>query len=215
MEKFYNIEEQRFWNRLDIWSEGGHEWSKSFGTTENLWNNSIFEDLKQFRNKAITEIAPGHGRITQFLSILTDELTVIDLNETCIDETRKKLGSHVSRYIIGDGKTLNEIDDNSQDLVFSFDSFVHMHANVIESYIKKMERVLRKGGHFWIHHSNWLSSQNLSFQNVAGRSSMTPDRFNQMSIENGFEIITQKEIQFAPDQHWSGIDFISFYKKVS
>ena len=48
MEKFYNIEEQRFWNNNDIWTDGGHEWSSSFGTTENLWNKEIFDFLKEF-----------------------------------------------------------------------------------------------------------------------------------------------------------------------
>ena len=88
MEKFYNIEEQRFWNDEQIWSMDGHEWSKSFGTTENLWNNEIFDKIKEFRGKKILEIAPGFGRITQFLSILAGELIVVDLNPRCIEKTR-------------------------------------------------------------------------------------------------------------------------------
>ena len=42
MEKFYNIEEQKYWNDEKIWSAGGHEWSGPFGTTEALWNTHIF-----------------------------------------------------------------------------------------------------------------------------------------------------------------------------
>jgi 2-polyprenyl-3-methyl-5-hydroxy-6-metoxy-1,4-benzoquinol methylase len=87
--EFHNIEEQRIWNKLSLWTEGGHEWSKSFGTTENLWNTYLFEPLKKFRGKKILEIAPGHGRLSQFLSILASELIVVDLNETCIEETKK------------------------------------------------------------------------------------------------------------------------------
>ena len=62
--------------------------SKSFGTTENLWNNHIFDDIKEFRDKKILEIAPGYGRITQFLSILASELLVVDLNDNCIKKTK-------------------------------------------------------------------------------------------------------------------------------
>jgi hypothetical protein len=51
MEKYYNIEEQRLWNNENWWNIDGHEWSKSFGTTENLWNNEIFEKIKEFRGK--------------------------------------------------------------------------------------------------------------------------------------------------------------------
>jgi 16S rRNA A1518/A1519 N6-dimethyltransferase RsmA/KsgA/DIM1 with predicted DNA glycosylase/AP lyase activity len=88
MEKFYNIEEQRLWNLDSNWSLGGHEWSKSFGTTEELWNNHIFDKIKDFRGKKILEIAPGFGRITQFLSILAGELIVVDLNPICIENTK-------------------------------------------------------------------------------------------------------------------------------
>ena len=89
-EKFKNIDEQRLWNDEHMWENDGHEWSKSFGTTENLWNNYLFDDIKEFRGKKILEIAPGYGRITQFLSILASELIVIDLNENCINKTREK-----------------------------------------------------------------------------------------------------------------------------
>ena len=51
MEKFYNIEEQKFWGDEKNWINGGHEWSSIFGNTENLWNKHLFEDLKEFRNK--------------------------------------------------------------------------------------------------------------------------------------------------------------------
>ena len=136
MEKFYNIEEQRLWNDEQIWSMDGHEWSKSFGTTENLWNTHIFDTIKEFRGKKILEIAPGFGRITQFLSILAGELIVVDLNPLCIEKTKQKLGNHVLAYLVNDGKSIPKVRDNSQDLVFSYDSFVHMHANVTEEYIK-------------------------------------------------------------------------------
>jgi len=132
MEKFYNIEEQRLWNNDYMWSLNGHEWSKSFGTTEDLWNKQIFDKIKNFRGKKILEIAPGFGRITQFLSILANELIVVDLNPLCIQKTKEKLGHHVLAYFVNDGKSIPKVRDNSQDLVFSYDSFVHLHANVTE-----------------------------------------------------------------------------------
>jgi hypothetical protein len=51
MEKFYNIEEQRFWNKSGSFSLGGDEWSTRFGSTfeiisSNGCNVSVwFEDL--------------------------------------------------------------------------------------------------------------------------------------------------------------------------
>jgi len=211
---FYNIEEQKFWNDESIWVNGGHEWSGSFGTTENLWNKYIFDDLKSFRGANITEIAPGFGRITQFLAIVAGRLSVVDMNPICIQKTKEKLGAHVASYGVGDGKTLVGVQDLSQDLVFSFDSFVHMHKNVINEYVKEMQRVLVPGGYGWIHHSNLMGGSELSFNNVAGRSNMTPEEMKDMVEAQGFKVISQKPIQFAPVDQWNGIDFITFFQKL-
>ena len=211
--EFHNIEEQRIWNKLSLWTEGGHEWSKSFGTTENLWNTYLFETLKKFRGKKILEIAPGHGRLSQFLSILASELIVVDLNETCIEETKKKLGSHIKEYHVNDGLSLSSIPTSSVDLVFSFDSFVHMHQNVVKSYIKEISRVLVKGGYGFIHHS-WIGGgEELSFQNFGGRANMNPELFKSFVEDNGMKMVSQEAIQFEPVGFWNGKDILSFFYK--
>jgi len=210
---FRNIDEQRIWNDLTLWSDGGHEWSKSFGTTEKLWNEHIFDDIKEFRNKKILEIAPGHGRITQFLSILASELIVVDLNETCIQKTKEKLGHHVLAYFVNNGNNLPNIRDNSQDLVFSFDSFVHMHKNVIDDYIGEIYRVLKPGGCSYIHHSWIYSNQDLSFNNIAGRSDMNPELFKSLVEKHNMKVIEQKTINFEPVDAWNGVDSITIFEK--
>ena len=61
-------------------------------------------------------------------------------------KTREKLKNHVLAYFVNDGKSIPKVRDNSQDLVFSFDSFVHMHSNVTEEYVKEIFRVLCRRG---------------------------------------------------------------------
>jgi ubiquinone/menaquinone biosynthesis C-methylase UbiE len=213
MEKFYNIEEQRLWNLDSNWEVDGHEWSKSFGTTEDLWNNQIFDRIKDFRGKKILEIAPGFGRITQFLSILAGELIVVDLNPLCIEKTRNKLKHHVLAYFVNDGKSIPKVRNNSQDLVFSFDSFVHMHANVTEEYIKEIYRVLKPGGQAFIHHSWFYGGTDSSTQNIAGRANMTPEYFKELVERYEMEIISQDSIQFEAVFPWNGTDCISTFRK--
>jgi SAM-dependent methyltransferase len=213
MEKYYNIEEQRLWNLNSNWETDGHEWSKSFGTTENLWNNEIFDKIKEFRGKKILEIAPGFGRITQFLSILAGELIVVDLNPICIEKTKSKLKHHVLAYFVNDGKSIPKVRDNSQDLVFSFDSFVHMHANVTEEYVKEISRVLKPGGQAFIHHSWLYGGSDESTHNVAGRSNMSPEQFKTFVENNNMEIVSQNVIQFKPLELWNGTDCISMFRK--
>ena len=213
MEKYYNIEEQRFWGREDIWKSNGHEWSKSFGDTENLWNKHIFDSIKDFRGKKILEIAPGFGRITQFLSILAQELIVVDLNELCIQKTKEKLGHHVLAYFINDGKSFPKVRNNSQDLVFSWDSFVHMHANVTEEYIKEIFRVLKPGGQCFIHHSWLYGGSDESTNNVAGRANMSPEQFKEIVEKYEMEVLSQTPILFEPVYGWNGVDCITIFKK--
>ena len=213
MEKYYNIEEQRLWNLNSNWAIDGHEWSKSFGTTEELWNNQIFDKIKEFRGKKILEIAPGFGRITQFLSILAGELIVVDLNPICIEKTKSKLKHHVLAYFVNDGKSFPKVRDNSQDLVFSFDSFVHMHANVTEEYVKEISRVLKPGGQAFIHHSWLYGGSDESTHNVAGRANMSPEQFKTFVESNNMEIVSQNVIQFEPLGLWNGTDCISIFRK--
>jgi SAM-dependent methyltransferase len=216
MEKFYNIEEQKFWDNEKNWTEGGHEWSSQFGTTEDLWNKHLFDDLKEFRNKKILEIAPGHGRITQFLLILAKELIVADLNPNCIKKTKEKLGDHVSKYFVCDGKSLPFIADESQDLVFSYDSFVHMHKNVIDDYLSEINRVLVDGGKGIIHHSNLLGGTDESFKNWGGRSNMGVDLFKELVEKYGMIILDQKNIKISDgNDGWNGIDTITIFQKTN
>ena len=214
MEKFYNVEEQKYWNNVDIWTQGGHEWSGQFGTTENLWNKYLFDDLKEFRNKNILEIAPGHGRITQFLSILAKELVVVDLNPTCIEKTKEKMGHHVQEYIVCDGKSLPNVGDETQDLVFSYDSFVHMHQNVIDEYLSEISRVLVFGGKGIIHHSCLLGGNDYSFNNYGGRSNMNGEIFKEIVEKHNMRIINQKPIKISEgNEVWTAFDIISIFEK--
>lgn len=213
MELFKNIEEQRIWNNEYMWTDNGHEWSKSFGTTENLWNKHIFDDIKEFRGKKILEIAPGYGRITQFLSILTSDLIVVDLNDNCIKKTKEKLGHHVLAYFVNNGNDLPNVRDNSQDLVFSFDSFVHIHQNVIYDYLGEIYRVLKPGGKCYTHHSRIYGATDLSTKNTAGRANMNPELFKEMVEKNNMKVVSQKPIYFEPELGWSGEDTITIFEK--
>ena len=208
-EKFYNIDEQRRWNEDYMWTNDGHEWSELFKGTDALWNEYIFEHVREFRNRNILEIAPGRGRMTQYLMILAKDLKIIDLNQSCIEICKKKFGSYISGYYVNDGKSLHVIQDNSQDLVFSFDSFVHMHRNVTEEYIKEIRRVLNYGGKAYIHHSWFREGSEYSTNNIAGRANMSPELFKEMVESNKMNIITQFPINFS-----EVTDCITIFEKI-
>ncbi|RIL07893.1 MAG: hypothetical protein DCC71_01440 [Proteobacteria bacterium] len=148
-------ENQDAWGHYD-WSKGGDEWSHCWGGTESLWWTTLFPRVRRFvPAPRILEIAPGFGRITQYLKGLCDELIVVDLTERCIAACRERFAgeSHIS-YHVNDGRSLDAIADGSIDFVFSYDSLVHAETDVIEAYLAQLGRKLRPDGAGFFHHGN-------------------------------------------------------------
>ena len=122
------------WNNVDTWIDDGEEWSDHFETTDNLWDVIILPKIKPYIKGDVLEIAPGHGRITRKLLESNINLDILDLSDTCIERCRKRFD-------------LTDINSNSKDFIISFDSFVHMHEEVINSYLSEINRVLKLDGY--------------------------------------------------------------------
>ena len=142
------------WNRWD-WSRAGDEWSESWGGTDALWHGALLPRIHAFLPAdSILEIAPGYGRWTQYLKNLCDHLTVVDLTERCIEHCRERFADATNiEYHVNDGRSLEMVEDGSVDLAFSFDSLVHVEADVLDDYIAQLARKLRPDGMAFIHHS--------------------------------------------------------------
>jgi hypothetical protein len=120
------------------------------------WFHCILPRIHSFVPTAtILEIAPGHGRWTQFLKDLCQQLHVVDLSATCIAICRERFSEarHID-YHINDGRSLRMIADNSVDFIFSFDSLVHAEAEVMEAYVREIARIATSDAVAFIHHSN-------------------------------------------------------------
>ena len=144
------------WDSASSWSAAGEEWSGPWGGSEPQWWGTLLPRIHAFvPAPTVLEIAPGHGRWTQYLKDLCDELVVVDLSGKCIDACRQRFSaeSHIT-YHVNDGKSLAMLPDDSVDFAFSFDSLVHAEVDVLEAYASELSRVLRADGVAFIHHSN-------------------------------------------------------------
>ena len=144
------------WDQSYDWTIQGDEWSDPWGTAEAQWYYSLLPRIRRFvPAPRIVEIAPGHGRWTQFLAPLADQLTIVDLSPACIEVCKRRF-SHLDNiaYSVNDGLTLPDVEANSVDFVFSFDSLVHVEADVVRSYLGELHRVLNEDGVGVLHHSN-------------------------------------------------------------
>jgi ubiquinone/menaquinone biosynthesis C-methylase UbiE len=153
-----------FWDTAYTWSDGGDEWSTIWGGAQNQWNGTMLPRIRRHLPvHTILEIAPGFGRWTQFLAGLCERLIVVDLSEKCIAACRERFrdATHIE-YHVNDGRSLGFVADRSVDFVFSFDSLVHVEADVVESYVGEIGRILKDDGTGFIHHSNCAEYRILS-----------------------------------------------------
>jgi SAM-dependent methyltransferase len=144
------------WDESYKWIEQGDEWSRAWGGPSAQWFGTILPRLKSFvPAHRILEIAPGYGRWTQFLIPLCDDLILVDISPKCIDVCRERFaGQPQIQYHVNDGRSLSMVDDDSIDLAFTFDSLVHVEADVLREYLDQLSRKLTRDGIAFIHHSN-------------------------------------------------------------
>jgi ubiquinone/menaquinone biosynthesis C-methylase UbiE len=138
------------------WPASGEEWSSAWGGSEYLWCGTIQPRIQHFLPaQNVLELAPGYGRCTEFLRSFCDRLALVDLVEKCISACRERFaGDKRLSYHVNDGKTLPMITSGSIDLVFSWDSLVHVEADHVRSYLAEFSRILKPDGVGFVHHSN-------------------------------------------------------------
>lgn len=149
-------ENKRIWNERYDWPERGDEWSEAWGGPAAQWYATIYPRIRGYlRGGTIVEIAPGHGRWTQFLAAHAQSLVGVDVSENCVAVCRDRFrdAPHAS-FFVNDGRSLDCVADGAADFIFSFDSLVHAEAEVIADYLAAMAKKLAPDGIAFIHHSN-------------------------------------------------------------
>jgi len=146
------------------------EWSRPWGGAAAQWFGCLLPRLRHFLPAPrIVEIAPGHGRWTHYLAQLAEQLTIVDLSPACIEICKQRFAAsgHID-YVVNDGRSLPTVADASVDLVFSFDSLVHVEDDIIGDYLDEIRRVLAVDGVAFIHHSN-IGDYRREFEHDAAR----------------------------------------------
>jgi len=146
---------QKRWSSF-AWTEKGDEWSHAWGGSERLWHMTIWPRVGAFLPaETVLEIAPGHGRVTQFLLEQAGHLHIVDLVPECIESCRERFGERGNiEYHVNDGRSLPMLAAGSIGFAFSWDSLVHAERPVLASYLKELARVLTPGACAFLHHSN-------------------------------------------------------------
>src|SRR5437868_15472431 len=116
------------------WKDAGEEWSAEWGSSQNQWSETILPRIAgMLPAGTILEIGPGYGRWTHYLKDYCQELLIVDRAAECIEACRRRFSSEprITGFVNQRG-SLAMIPDQSIDLIFSFDVFVHIKRDVVE-----------------------------------------------------------------------------------
>ena len=147
---------KRVWEAEEKWLDGGDRWSGAWGGPALQWHGTLMPRIHPFLpTGTILELGPGFGRWTQFLKDQCQSLIAVDLCQRCIDACRERFSDDAQvECHTNDGRSLDMVPDGSVDFVFSFDSLVHVEADVIDAYLEQIQRKMKPDAVGFIHHSN-------------------------------------------------------------
>ncbi|MFH0945547.1 MAG: class I SAM-dependent methyltransferase, partial [Planctomycetota bacterium] len=90
-----SVEWNKYWDRYE-WTHDGEEWdgqARYCGQPYDAWKASLLETFVQDDlqpSSVVLEIAPGHGRWSEYLIGKAGRVLLVDLNPGCIEFCRKR-----------------------------------------------------------------------------------------------------------------------------
>jgi SAM-dependent methyltransferase len=213
------------------WKDAGEEWSEPWGTSAAQWSGAILPRIRDcLPTETILEVGPGYGRWTHYLKDYCKRLLIVDRARGCIEACRRRFADdpRISCYV-NEGGSLSMVPAESIDFVFSFDVFVHIKRDVVETYLREFGTKLKIGGKGFIHHSNLGYYANplreklpgpvrnfLTRVNVLGDDrhrtpTMTAELFRNLCTKHGLHCVKQEIV------NWRGrrlIDCLSSFERV-
>jgi hypothetical protein len=136
---------------------------------------------------SILELSPGGGRFTAELIRYARSIDLLDMNQACLDVCKERF-----RYFpleIGlfanDGKSCSAVAERRYSFIACYDSMVHMHPDIIRSYVLQLSELLESGGTLWLDHSGKGAKES------GHRTDMTDEMMKQYGVEAGLTLLKQ------------------------
>ena len=169
------------------WSMRGEEWSASEEWKQGLVDDVLLRVIPP--GGTVVEIGPGAGRWSVHLVARVDRLIGVDLAQAPLDALAERLGSK-AECVVGDGRSLPGVADDTVDAVWSFDVFVHIAPADQAAYLAEIARVLVPGGVAAIHHADGRN-RGAAPSRAGWRAPMTARLFAALARERGLEVTEQ------------------------
>jgi ubiquinone/menaquinone biosynthesis C-methylase UbiE len=163
------------------------------GAMEAHWR-LIWPAFKDGDFTSVVELAPGHGRNTEYLRRHAKTIHLVDVNQSCLDACHARFGEARDGcrffYHLTDGTKLQGVPDQSITFGYSWDAMVHFDKGVVREYIHEFARVLKRGATAFLHMSNYgmIKPDSDWGQNPGGRSDMTGAALRSYVAEAGLSL---------------------------
>lgn len=154
------------------------------------------------------DLAAGHGRNAALLLPLVQRLWVADILPGNVAACRARFGPDARvACLLTDGLTLPCLPDRSLTLVYCFDAMVHFDSDVVRAWLGECARLLKPGGHAFLHHSNLASRPGADHRDNPGwRNFMSRELFAHYAAKEGLQVVRQKLVDWL----WDGSDLDCF-----
>lgn len=161
----------------------------------------------------VLEIGVGGGRTAALLRDRAAHVTCADISATMLAVTRERIGDDGMTYVKLDGRTLDGVPEHSVDVVFCFDTLVHVEPRDIFNYLVRIPALLRGRRIVLLHHGNMLTERGWARfvreygHNLMGRSGsafsvMTDDIMERFLDHLGYEVLLKDTESVPRDCVW-------------
>lgn len=177
------------WNDVDDY---GYRWAGGVQQTVGGFARFCDRFLRPYTadryDHAILEVAPGGGRFTAELVRYAATLDLLDMNQACLDicAERFRYMPTPMRFFENDGRDCSMLEGNQYTLIASFDSFVHIHPDIVCSYVHQLGALLAPEGRMWIDHSGRGAREQ------GHRTDLTPEVMRQFGEQCGLVAESQQ-----------------------
>ena len=128
------------------------EWdSEEFFETGRILIEDLFDYLKEnnieYRRERVLDFGCGVGRLSQSLCQYFDFVDGTDISEEMVKQaTTKNKFRDRCRYFTSDNERLDQIPNETYDVVFTYATLQHIEPYFVERYLKSFLRILKPGG---------------------------------------------------------------------
>ncbi len=180
------------------------------------WSKHIWPTLAAHdpNFESVVDLASGRGRNTAaLLSAGAKHVTCVDVNPENLEFCRSRFAGQPVEFVQNDGQSLAPLQDGVASLIYCWDALVHFDLRFIAAYVDESARVLKPGGIFFAHHSNYTGAPGKNFTySPHWRNFMSADIFRHLALTAGLEICSQTLIDWGEDKN---LDCISVVRRPS